>query len=269
MPAPDVKTLKPIEAGDASLDWQVWGGDPAQQVTLVMLHEGLGCVALWREFPQQLAAQTGCAVLAYSRAGYGQSDSTSRPRPADYMTVEALTVLPQVLKASGCKRYVLVGHSDGATIAAIYAGSVQDFCMRGLVLIAPHFFAEDISINAIRQARDAYEQGNLKQKLARYHKDVDCAFRGWNEVWLSKAFETWNVSDVIDYIRVPVLGIQGRDDQYGTLAQLAEIENRCYAPFEQCVLEQCGHSPHIEQPEKTLDVITGFCEQLKEAGAFT
>ena len=228
-----------IVVGGTTLEWQLYG-QPAQQTTFVLLHEGLGCVELWRDFPQQLASQTGAAVLAYSRAGYGQSDSAALPRPTDYMTVEALQVLPEVLRAAGVQRCVMLGHSDGATIAAIYAGSVQDFTVRGLVLIAPHFFTEEISINAITQAKQAYEQGELRHKLSRYHRDVDCAFRGWNDAWLSKEFEYWNVSDVIDYIRVPVLGIQGVDDQYGTVAQLEEIASRCYSPIEQVLLDDCG-----------------------------
>ncbi len=256
-----------FNVGGTALEWQCCG-DPSQQNTLVLLHEGLGCVALWRSFPQQLAERTGFAVLAYSRAGYGLSDAVSLPRPADYMTIEAQQILPQVLKAAGVKRCVLVGHSDGATIAAIYAGTVQDFTVRGVVLMAPHFFAEPISIDAIAHAGHEYRHGELKQKLSRYHKHVDCAFYGWHDAWLSEAFTDWNVSEVIDYLRVPILGMQGVNDQYGSQAQLAEIQSRCYAPYEQVLLENCGHSPHSEQPGLSLDSIDEFCQRLNTIGAF-
>jgi pimeloyl-ACP methyl ester carboxylesterase len=256
-----------LQAGKVNLEWQCYG-DPSQQITLVLLHEGLGCVELWRDFPEQLAEHTGFAVLVYSRAGYGRSDTASLPRPADYMTIEAQQVVPEVLRAAGVSRCVLVGHSDGATIASIYAGTMQDFRVRGVVLIAPHFFAEQISIEAIARAGDEYRNGGLKQKLARYHDNVDAAFYGWHDAWLSDEFKHWNVSEVIDYFRVPVLGIQSVDDQYGTLAQLHEIRSRCYSPFDELLLNNCGHSPHIEQPQQTLESIAGFCERLTSIGAF-
>ena len=256
-----------FQVGQSSLEWQCYG-DPSQQVTLVLLHEGLGCIERWRDFPEQLAEHTGFAVLVYSRAGYGRSGSVTLPRPTDYMTIEAQQVVPQVLRAAGVSCCVLVGHSDGATIAAIYAGTMQDFSVRGVVLIAPHFFAEQISIDAITRAGDEYRDGTLKQKLARYHNDVNAAFYGWHDAWLSEEFKHWNVTEVIDYFRVPVLGIQGVDDQYGTLAQLQEIRSRCYSPFDELLLTNCGHSPHIEQPQQTLESITGFCQRLTSIGAF-
>lgn len=251
-----------IEAGGHTLEYQCYGPAPSSAITLVLLHEGLGCAALWRDFPVRLQQQTGCGVLVYSRAGYGDSKSVELPRPTDYMHREATVVLPELLEKTGIDKCLLIGHSDGATIAAINAGTQADYRARGLVLIAPHFFAEDISITAIAQARDAYESGDLKQRLARYHNDVDCAFYGWNDVWLSEDFKHWNVSEVIDYFRVPVLGIQGRDDQYGTLAQLKEIEQRCYSPFEKVIIDNCGHSPHTEHPQVTLNTISDFVDRL-------
>ncbi|MEM7256281.1 MAG: alpha/beta hydrolase [Pseudomonadota bacterium] len=251
-----------IEAGGLQLEYQCFGPPQSASLTLVLLHEGLGCVAMWRDFPARLAQHTGGGVLVYSRAGYGGSDEALLPRPTHYMHEEATEVLPVVLQKLGIKKCLLIGHSDGATIAAIHIGSQNEFIVRGAVLIAPHFFAEDISIAAIKQAKQSYETGDLRARLARYHKAVDCAFYGWNDVWLSADFKHWNVSDVIDYFRVPVLGIQGREDQYGTLAQLTEIEQRSYAPFESLIIEHCGHSPHIEQPQQTLDAIVDFNRRL-------
>jgi pimeloyl-ACP methyl ester carboxylesterase len=244
------------------LETQCHGPAPDAAPTIVMLHEGLGCVALWRDFPAQLAAATGLGVFAYSRAGYGQSDPAPLPRPLDYMTREARETLPGVLDAIGFLRGILLGHSDGASIAAIYAGAIEDFRVRGLVLIAPHFFTEESGLAAIAAARAAYDAGDLKRRLAKYHRDVDNAFRGWNDAWLDPGFKSWNIADVIDYWRIPVLGIQGADDPYGTLAQIREIENRIYSPLDVEILEGGKHSPHTEQPEETLAAIADFCARL-------
>lgn len=244
------------------LEYQCCGPPPDNNLTLVLLHEGLGCIELWRDVPERLVALTGCGVFVYSRAGYGGSDSVVLPRATDFMYHEATTVLPQLLLLMGIDRCVLIGHSDGATIAAIHTGTQEDFKTRGLILIAPHFFAEEISISAITEARVAYETGALRSRLARYHNDVDCAFYGWSDVWLSDLFKTWNVSEVIDYFRVPVLGIQGRQDQYGTLSQLNEVESRCHSPFEMLIVDNCKHSPHLEQPDLTLNTIAEFITRL-------
>jgi pimeloyl-ACP methyl ester carboxylesterase len=238
------------------------GPAPDAAHTIVMLHEGLGCVALWRDFPSQLAEATGLGVFAYSRAGYGQSDPTSLPRSLDYMTREARETLPAVLEAIGFERGILLGHSDGASIAAIYAGAVEDFRVRGLVLMAPHFFTEESGLAAIVRARDMYENGDLRARLAKYHRDVDNAFRGWNDAWLDPGFKSWNIAETIDYWRIPVLAIQGDDDPYGTLAQIREIENRIYSPIDVEILQGCKHSPHTEQPEKTLAAVADFCTRL-------
>lgn len=251
-----------IDVDGCLLDSVCYGPAPAESPTIVLLHEGLGCVELWRDFPQKLAAATGYGVFVYSRAGYGKSDGCELPRRIDYMTDEALRVLPQVLGAIGFQRGILLGHSDGATIAAIYAGSVEDFRIRGLVLMAPHFFTEEMGLSAIANARQQFETGDLRHKLARYHSDVDTAFRGWNDAWLNPEFGHWNVSEVIDYLRIPVLAIQGRDDQYGTLAQIEEIENRIYSPVDIEILEDCGHAPHLEQADKTLQCVVEFVARL-------
>jgi pimeloyl-ACP methyl ester carboxylesterase len=238
------------------------GPAPDAAPTIVMLHEGLGCVAIWRDFPRRLSAATGLGVFAYSRAGYGQSDPAPLPRPLDYMTREARETLPAVLEAIGFQRGILLGHSDGASIAAIYAGTIEDFRVRGLILMAPHFFTEESGLAAIATAREAYQNGDLRARLAKYHRDVDNAFRGWNDAWLDSGFKSWNIAETIDYWRIPVLAIQGGNDAYGTIAQIREIENRIYSPVDVEILSRCGHSPHIEQPQETLAAIADFCARL-------
>lgn len=252
-----------ITVNGKSLEAVCHGPSPDQAPTIVLLHEGLGCVALWRDFPEKLAEATGFGVFAWSRGGYGQSDPVDLPRPLDYMTREAVDVLPGVLNTIGFKHGILVGHSDGASIAAIYAGSVEDHRVRGLVLMAPHFFTEEGGLKSIAEAKEAYETGDLRSRLAKYHKDVDNAFRGWNDAWLDPGFKSWNIAEAIDYLRIPVLAIQGADDQYGTLAQIEEIENRIYSPVDVEILADCKHSPFLEQPEKTLAAISEFCARLE------
>jgi pimeloyl-ACP methyl ester carboxylesterase len=256
-----------ITAGGKTLEALCFGPPPGDAPTIVMLHEGLGCVALWRDFPQKLAEATGFGVFVWSRAGYGQSDPVELPRPLDYMTREAVDVLPQVLDAIGFERGVLLGHSDGASIAAVYAGSVEDFRVSGLILMAPHFFTEPGGLSSIAEARDAFEKGGLRDKLARYHSDVDNAFRGWNDAWLDPEFKNWNIADAIDYLRIPALAIQGRDDQYGTLAQIRELDERAYSPVDVEIFADCKHAPHLEQPDKTLAAISEFCARLERIEA--
>lgn len=251
----------PLEIDGVALEYACWGPSPDAAPTLVMLHEGLGSVAQWRDFPQVLAQATGMGVFAYSRQGYGQSDLVDLPRPLDFMTREAGT-LGRVLDTIGFQRGILFGHSDGATIAAIHTGGTEDHRVRGLILMAPHFFAEPAGLDGIRAARVAYETGDLKAKLARHHRDVDTAFYGWNDTWLNPEFATWNVAETIDYFRVPVLAIQGHDDAYGTLDQITVIEERSYAPVDLCLLDDCGHSPHREHPDQTREAICDFAARL-------
>lgn len=230
-----------------------------KRATLVLLHEGLGCVALWRDFPGQLAEATGLGVFAYSRIGYGRSDPCDLPRPLDYMQREGRSVLPQVLSQIETDDIILVGHSDGASIAAIHAGSEPDPRLRGVVLLAPHFFTEQVSIDAIAEARTAFESGSLREALSRYHGDnVDCAFRGWNDAWLDPRFRQWDLRGFLPEIRVPVLFIQGQQDQYGSLAQLDALEERLRAPLRSLVLDGCRHSPQFDQADKTRDAIVRF-----------
>lgn len=239
------------------------GPDAALAPTIVLLHEGLGCVGLWGRFPEQLSEATGCGVLLYSRAGYGRSDAIALPRPMSYMHDEALRVLPKLLQAIGFRRGFLLGHSDGASIATIYAGSVQDHRVRGLVLLAPHFFVEDVSVASIEAAKVAFDSTNLRERLARHHgSNVDCAFRGWNDAWRDPRFRDWDIREQIAYIRVPMLIVQGTDDQYGTSAQLDAARAEAYCPVEIALLEACGHAPQQEQPDATLVAIADFIGRL-------
>jgi pimeloyl-ACP methyl ester carboxylesterase len=183
------------------------------------------------------------------------------------MTREAVDVLPHVLDAAGVRRCVLLGHSDGATIAAIHAGTVSDMRVRGLILMAPHFFTEPMGLMEIAQAKAAFETGDLCARLARHHADPDNAFRGWNDAWLDPRFVDWNVGDVIDYWRIPALVLQGRQDQYGTLAQVSEVETRSYAPVDVAVIDDCRHAPHQDQPDIVLAHVAEFCARLERIEA--
>jgi pimeloyl-ACP methyl ester carboxylesterase len=240
-----------------------WGPAPAQAPTIVLLHEGLGCVALWRGFPAALADATGCGVVAYSRAGYGQSPPIPLPRPLTYMHDEARDTLPALLDEWRIERAILLGHSDGASIAAIYAGSRQDFRIQGLVLIAPHFFVEPFALVAIAAAKTAYETGDLRARLARHHRDVDVAFRGWNEAWLDPGFPAaFDLTPEIAHIRVPVLIVQGEADPYGTAEQPLTAAREAYCPVEILMVPGAKHAPHLETPEPVLAAIADFVHHL-------
>lgn len=252
----------PLVVGGKRLEYSCFGPSPDQAPTLVMLHEGLGCVALWREMPERLAKETGMGVFVYSRQGYGQSDAADLPRSLNFMTQEATEVLPDVLSQIGFQRGILLGHSDGATIAAIYAGSVIDHRVRGLVLIAPHFFTEEMGLAAIRATAEEFDSGDLASRMAKYHSNPENAFQSWAGAWLDPGFKSWNVADVIDYWRIPALAIQGRDDEYGTLAQIQEIEDRTYSPVDTLIVDHCGHAPHFERPELVTPEIVQFSERL-------
>ena len=251
-----------LSIGGASLEYRMIGPRPDAAPTIVMLHEGLGAVTTWGDFPARLAEKTGAGVFVYSRAGYGKSSTIKLPRQLDYMQREATEVLPQLLDAIGFKRGILLGHSDGATIAAYYAGSVQDHRVRGLILIAPHFFMEDSNIEAIRKIVATYETTDLRAKLARHHADVDAAFRGWSGAWLDPGFATFDTTDALAYIRVPILVLQGVADPYGTLAQVRVLEEECYCPVEAMVLDGVGHAPHREDSAGTLSTIADFIGRI-------
>ena len=251
-----------LRIGDAELEYRFTGPRPSAAPTIVLMHEGLGCAALWGEFPEKLQAATDCGVFAYSRAGYGQSSPVELPRKPDYMHREALDVLPAVLDAIGFQRGILVGHSDGASIATIYAGGVQDHRIRSLALIAPHFIVEDISVRSIAAIKIAYETTDLKARLGRWHRDVDNAFYGWNGAWLDPAFRDWNISESLAYIRVPIAIVQGADDHYGTLRQIAIAQEECYCPVDVTIIPGAAHSPHREAAEVTLNTIAQFVNAI-------
>lgn len=255
-----------LEIGPARLEFRRWGPKPEEATaaapTLVLLHEGLGCAALWRDFPQRLAAATGLGVLAYSRAGYGGSSPCRLPRPLTYMHDEARDVLPAVLDAIGLRHGVLLGHSDGASIAAIHAGSFSDPRLRGLILIAPHFFTEPQGLAAIAEARRAYDSGDLRARLAKYHDHVEAAFRGWNEAWLDPGFESWDLTEFLPGISLPLLLLQGAEDPYGSPRQIETAAAEVSGPVESHLLPDCRHAPHLEKPEETLAAIQSFLTGL-------
>ncbi|MGI9509917.1 MAG: alpha/beta fold hydrolase [Geminicoccaceae bacterium] len=253
-----------LDVGDKALEWGSIGAAPGAggAPVVIMLHEGLGCLALWRDFPTEIAEATGLPIFAFSRAGYGQSDPVTLPRPLDYMTREAMDVLPDIMNAIGATSYVLLGHSDGATIAAEYAGRTQDSRIRGLILMAPHFYTEPMNIAEVEKAKAVFESTDLKARMAKYHRDPEVAFRGWNDAWLDSGFLDWNVAQVIDGFTIPVLVIQGLQDQYGTERQVREIKVRSPAPVDVALLDDCRHAPQFDQPEKTLALIKNFTEKL-------
>ena len=256
-----------VHVDGVDLEYACFGPAPDRAPTLVLLHEGLGSVALWRDVPQRLAERTGFGVFVYSRRGYGWSDPAELPRPLDFMTHEGAVVLPALLDSIGFQRGVLLGHSDGATIAAIHAGSVVDHRVRGLILIAPHFFTEEMGLAQISRARTEFETTDMSGRMAKYHADPETVFRGWSDVWLHPDFKAWNVGEVIDYFRIPTLAIQGCEDEYGTLAQIREIEERSYAPLDTLLLEDCGHSPHLERKDEVLAGIGAFLARLERIEA--
>ncbi len=255
-----------LTAAGKSLEWGAFGPPPDADPVIVLLHEGLGCLALWRDFPARLAAATGWPVFAWSRAGYGQSDPADLPRPIDYMTREACA-LPEVLAGLGDRPVVLLGHSDGATIAAEYAGRVADPRLLGLILMAPHFFTEPMGLVAIAEAGVAFRTTDLPARMARYHRDPKHTFGGWNAAWLNPDFCDWHVGDVIERWQVPALVIQGHQDQYGTMAQVDEVRRRSPAPVRTLMLEECRHAPHLEQTDAVLDAVGPFLRSLGGAGA--
>jgi pimeloyl-ACP methyl ester carboxylesterase len=238
-----------------------WIGEPdSGKPTLVFLHEGLGSIRQWRDFPAKVASATGCRALVYDRYGYGQSDVLVEPRRnVQFMHDEALHALPELLQSLKVENPLLVGHSDGASIALIHAGAGH--AVRGVVAMAPHVFIEPLCLNSIVTAAHQFETTDFAEKLGRYHREARKTFYGWADVWLDKDFKSWDIrDDYLPHVKCPVLAIQGYDDVYGTMAQLDELARR--VKCELVKLKHCGHAPFREQPEKTLAAITRFVAGL-------
>ncbi|MDH3734156.1 MAG: alpha/beta hydrolase [Gemmatimonadota bacterium] len=255
-----------LEADGKRLEYRWFGGGPSPRA-VVLLHHGLGCVGTWRDFPDRLAALTGRPVFAYSRVGYGASDPVDLPRPWTYMHHEGEVVLPQVLEAAGIEEAVLVGHSDGGSIAIVYAGlqgrgegpPTTGARVTGLVLIAAHVFNEPVSRATIEDVGHRFRETDLRKKLAKHHgNNVECAFWGWHDVWISPDFESWNLEEFMPSITLPVMLLQGSDDNFGTLRQVDVIVRGIAGPVERVMIPDCGHSPHREQPEVLLETIGRF-----------
>jgi pimeloyl-ACP methyl ester carboxylesterase len=244
-----------------SLNYEWIEGDESKPA-LVFLHEGLGSIGQWRDFPGKVVEATGCRALVYDRYGYGQSDVLQeKQRPVSFMHDEALQALPDLLKQVNVQKPILVGHSDGASIALIYAGAGH--AVRGVVAMAPHVVIEPICISSVQKAAQTFETTDLPERLGRYHRDVRKTFYGWADVWRDNDFGVWDIRDeYLPSIRCPVLAIQGYDDEYGTMAQLDEIARRVQGPCELLKLERCGHAPFRDQPEATLLAVKKFVDPL-------
>ncbi len=248
-----------VEVRGRRLEVERFDGE-ASRSTLVFLHEGLGSISFWRDFPAALAAATGCPAVVYSRYGYGGSDVLEAPFAVDYMHREALETLPELLAKLAIERPILVGHSDGASIALVYAGARHG--LAGVVALAPHVFVEDVSVKSIAAAKVAFETTDLPEKLARHHADARKTFYGWNDIWLHPDFRRWNIEAFLPGIRCPVLAIQGTNDEYGTMAQVEAIARQVRGPCEIVKLDACGHSPHRDQPEATRAAIARLVAAL-------
>jgi len=259
-----------MDDGFIDIDWRSrplrlelqWVGAPSSDLPpLVFLHEGLGSVVMWKDFPQRLCQAAGLRGLVFSRHGYGRS--TPRPSderwPVSFMHEQAFEVLPVLFARLGIERPWLFGHSDGGSIALLHASR---FAVSGVVSVAAHVFTEEMGLRSIAAARTAYETTDFRAKLARYHADVDSAFYGWNDVWLDPAFRAWNIEAALPAIEAPVLVVQGEDDEYGTMKQVQAIA-RGVKRATVLALPACGHSPHRDQPER---LIAGTCDFIASAG---
>lgn len=228
---------------------------------MVFLHEGLGSITMWRDFPQRLADATGYDAVVYSRIGYGRSDPAPAPRTPRYLHEQGLEVLPQFIARLGLERPILFGHSDGASIALICAGGTAT-PLSGVIVMAPHVMVEDVTLAGIRVALEAYQHTDLGARLGKYHNDADAVFRAWTDTWLKPDFRDWNIEDLVPNITVPVLAIQGEDDEYATMAQIDRIA--AAAPdVELSKLADCRHSPHKDQPQAVIDAVIGFVERIR------
>ncbi|NMG75767.1 alpha/beta fold hydrolase [Aromatoleum diolicum] len=254
--------MKQILVGETRLEYvRLPSSHPREGApSIVFLHEGLGSVAMWRDFPQKVADASGCEAVVYSRAGYGRSDPAQLPYSVRYMHEEGLTVLPRLLDALEIERPILFGHSDGGSIALICAGGT-DTRLAGVVAMAPHVLVEDISVASIAQAKVAWQTTDLSARLGKYHADVDAAFWGWNDIWLHPDFRAWNIEEYVPNIACPVLAIQGEDDEYGTMDQIDRIAAKA-RDVELVKLADCRHSPHKDQPEAVIAAVAEFVNRI-------
>jgi pimeloyl-ACP methyl ester carboxylesterase len=253
----------PLSLDGRRIEYRFVEGAAASGLDLVMLHEGLGSVSMWREFPEQLAQATGCRTLVYSRHGYGGSSPLDAPRRVNYMHEEARRWLPAILVRLGVRRPVLLGHSDGASIALIHAASPESD-VAGIIALAPHVKVEDLTVRSIAAAQAAYLDTDLRTRLGRHHADVDGAFWGWNRIWLDPAFRSWNIESLLPAVRCPILAVQGEDDEYGTMEQIASIA-RAAPDSRLLALPACRHSPHRDQPRAVLAAARDFVARLSIA----
>jgi pimeloyl-ACP methyl ester carboxylesterase len=255
--------MRHVTVAGCRLEYRDFPALAESRPTLLLLHEGLGCVAMWRHFPEQLAAATGCRVIVWSRAGYGGSQPWPEARQTDYMHREAQLVLPGLLAALHTERPLLIGHSDGGSIALIFAGRFPEVPV-GIAVLAPHEFVEEITLAGIREARAAWQTTDLAKKLARYHHErTPQVFADWNDTWLSPAFRDWNIEEYLPHITCPVLAIQGEDDEYATMRQLDAIAERL--PGTQLLkLPACGHTPQRDQEAAVLAALVRFVQGLTD-----
>jgi pimeloyl-ACP methyl ester carboxylesterase len=250
-----------IDISGALLEYAWVGPDDAQDATIVFLHEGLGSLGQWRDFPEALCTRIGCRGVVYSRKGHGKSSPLSGPLTARFMHDEALVLLPQLLDRIGITKPILFGHSDGGSIALIYAGAGYAD-VAGLILEAPHVFVEDLTIRGIRSACQRYESGDLKTRLGRHHDAAEALFTAWTDIWLSPDFRGWNIEQYAESIDTPVLLIQGCDDEYGTEAQLEAITAKVRGHCRSVLLPQCGHFAHADQRDAVARVAAEFVEAV-------
>ncbi|MCX5855142.1 MAG: alpha/beta hydrolase [Deltaproteobacteria bacterium] len=229
---------------------------------LVFLHEGLGSIGQWRDFPEKLCAATGCQALVYDRRGHGGSDPLTEPRKPDYLHEEALISLPAILEQCGLEKHVLIGHSDGGSIALIFAGAYPQR-VTGIVTEAAHVFVEDITVEGIKRAVETYETTDLKKRLTRFHgHNTELMFRGWADIWLSPDFRDWNIEEYPPDITCPLLVIQGKDDEYGTPAQVEAIVGKAGGPSRRMLIDDCGHVPHLQARDRVFSEMVNFISGL-------
>ncbi len=253
-----------LTAGNTKLEYQSMGLLADRSPTLVWLHEALGCVAMWKDLPAEMSSRTGCGCLNYSRQGHGRSEPMTEIRGVDYLHREAWDVLPAVLRAVGVDDHIVVGHSDGASIALLYA-SRRPSGLLGIALEAPHVFVEDVTVKGIRRAATAFASQNQRNRLRRYHgENTDRVLHAWHDTWLRTDFRDWNIEDVLPEILCPTLIIQGEDDEYGSVKQVTAIANQVSGPVRTLMLPGCGHTPHVSHKTETVAAIVYFVGECCE-----